>query len=78
MNHLINIPRQTPADCLSDEHRAVYTVIEAAQLLSLSRGSAYALVRNGTIPAIRMGNRWVIPKRRFHSWLDGTPESEAN
>jgi excisionase family DNA binding protein len=78
MHNLIDISQHAPAASPSDEQRAVYTVIEAAHLLSLSRGSAYALVRNGTIPAIRMGNRWVIPKRRFHSWLDGTPESEAN
>jgi excisionase family DNA binding protein len=50
--------------------RAVYTVVEVAQLLSLSRGSAYALVRNGTIPAVRLGSRWVVPRTRFHAWLD--------
>nr|WP_182905863.1 helix-turn-helix domain-containing protein [Microbispora sp. H13382] len=47
---------------------------EVARLLSLSRGSAYALVREGTIPALRMGGRWIIPKRRFHAWLDGLTE----
>lgn len=50
--------------------RAVYTVPEVAQLLSLSRGTAYALVRDGTIPALRLGGRWVIPRARFYSWLD--------
>ncbi|MDQ4031275.1 MAG: helix-turn-helix domain-containing protein, partial [Actinomycetota bacterium] len=50
--------------------RAVYTVVEVAQLLSLSRGTAYALVRDGTIPALRLGGRWVIPRARFHAWLD--------
>jgi excisionase family DNA binding protein len=78
MHHPISTSQHAPVESTSDEQRAVYTVIEAAHLLSLSRGSAYALVRNGTIPAIRMGTRWVIPKRRFHSWLDGTSESEAN
>jgi excisionase family DNA binding protein len=50
--------------------RAVYTVVEVAQLLSLSRGTAYALVRDGTIPALRLGSRWVVPRARFHTWLD--------
>jgi excisionase family DNA binding protein len=54
---------------------AVYTVIEVARLLSLSRGSAYALVRAGEIPAKRMGGRWVIPKRRFHAWLDNAEDA---
>jgi excisionase family DNA binding protein len=57
------------------EPRAVYTVTEVAHLLSLSRGSAYALVRDGTIPAQRLGGRWVIPRVRFHAWLDGWKEA---
>ena len=48
----------------------MYTVLEVAQLLSLSRGTAYALVRDGTIPALRLGGRWVVPRARFHAWLD--------
>jgi excisionase family DNA binding protein len=50
--------------------RAAYTVPEAARLLGLSRGNAYALVRAGAIPAMRIGGRWIVPKHRFHSWLD--------
>lgn len=53
--------------------RAVYTVPEVADLLCLSRGSTYAMLRTGQIPALRLGSRWVIPKRRFHSWLDDQP-----
>ena len=51
--------------------RAVYTVKEISDLLSLSLGGTYQLVRDGTIPALKLGGRWVIPKKRFHSWLDG-------
>ena len=54
--------------------RAVYTVKEVARMLSLSLGGTYALVRDGTIPAHKMGNRWIVPKRRFHAWLDGLTE----
>jgi excisionase family DNA binding protein len=50
--------------------RAVYTVREVADLLSLSTGSTYALVRAGEIPARKLGGRWVIPKQRFHDWLN--------
>lgn len=55
---------------VSDVHRAVYTVLEVAKLLSLSRGNTYAMVRSGEIPALKLGSRWVIPRRRFHEWLD--------
>jgi excisionase family DNA binding protein len=54
-----------------DPHRLTYTVDEAAYLLNLSRGLAYQYVREGVIPAERIGRRWVIPRRRFHAWLDG-------
>lgn len=50
--------------------RAAYTVREVADLLGLSTGTTYALVRSGDIPARRMGGRWIVPKRRFHRWLD--------
>lgn len=56
--------------------RAVYTVTEVAQLLGLSRSVTYDLVREGTIPAQRLGRRWVIPKGRFESWLAGTQDGD--
>jgi excisionase family DNA binding protein len=45
------------------EH-AVYTVHEVSVLLGLSVGSTYALVRDGTIPAFRLGGRWAISRLR--------------
>ncbi|MCG8915388.1 helix-turn-helix domain-containing protein [Actinokineospora sp. PR83] len=51
-----------------------YTVTQVAEMLGLSRGGTYECVRNGTIPAIRLGNRWVVPCKRFHAWLDNLPE----
>jgi excisionase family DNA binding protein len=48
-----------------------YTVDEVAEMLGLARGTAYARVQDGSIPAVRMGRRWVIPKASFNSWLNG-------
>jgi len=42
--------------------RLVYTVDEAAKLLGISRPTAFAGVRKGTIPSIRVGRRWLVPK----------------
>ena len=39
------------------------TVERAGQLLGISRGLAYELVRRGDIPAIRLGRRLVVPTR---------------
>jgi excisionase family DNA binding protein len=57
-----------------DPNRLTYTVTEAAYLLNLSRGLAYQYVREGIIPAERIGRRWVVPRGRFHAWLDGQQE----
>jgi excisionase family DNA binding protein len=54
-----------------DTAALTYTVDEVARLLNLSRGATYERVRDGSIPAQRMGRRWLIPRRRFHAWLDG-------
>ncbi len=48
-----------------------YSVDEVAALLGIARGVAYESVRTGEIPATRVGRRWLIPRRRFHAWLDG-------
>ncbi len=42
--------------------RLTLTVEEAAQLLGISRGSAYAAARAGDIPAIRVGRRLLVPR----------------
>ena len=48
-----------------------YSVDEVTALLGIARGVAYESVRTGEIPATRVGRRWLIPRRRFHAWLDG-------
>ena len=59
---------------LIDTTRLTYTVDEVAYLLSLSRGITYQYVRDGVIPAERLGRRWLVPRKRFHAWLDGQKE----
>jgi excisionase family DNA binding protein len=54
----------------------VYTVKEVAGLLGLSLGGAYALVTDGTIPAKKLGGRWVISKKRFHAWLEDDDQAD--
>ncbi len=46
------------------------TVERAGQLLGISRGLAYDLVRRGEIPAIRLGRRLVVPARAIDELLN--------
>jgi excisionase family DNA binding protein len=64
-----------PTDAATiDTTRLTYTVDEVAQLLNLSRGITYQYVRDGVIPAERIGRRWLVPRKRLHDWLDGRRE----
>jgi excisionase family DNA binding protein len=59
----------------SNEQAAVLTVEEAAQLLRISRGSAYEAVRAGTIPSVRVGRSLRVPRHALEKML--SPGSEA-
>ncbi len=41
--------------------RVTLSVEEAAEVLGISRGHAYAAVKDGEIPSIRLGDRLLIP-----------------
>ena len=59
---------------MNSNQSLTYSVDEVAALLGIARGVAYESVRNGEIPATRVGRRWLVPRRRFHAWLDGTAD----
>lgn len=41
--------------------RRTWTVDEAAEILGISRASAYAYAKSGDLPTIRMGRRLLVP-----------------
>ncbi len=54
-----------------DPHdRATITVTEAAHVLGISRSTAYELVHAGTLPALRLGRRIVVPTHALEELLD--------
>jgi excisionase family DNA binding protein len=65
-----------PSQYRKRTERDTYTVAEVCARLGLSLGGTYELVRDGTIPARKLGGRWVIPKKRFHAWLDGVENDD--
>jgi excisionase family DNA binding protein len=54
--------------------KLTYTVTEAAELLGISRSSAYECVRRGEIPSLTLGRRVVIPRRALEALLAVEPE----
>ena len=49
--------------------RTTITVEEAAPILGVGRSAAYAAVRDGEIPAIRVGRRLIVPVGRLRQLL---------
>ena len=49
------------------------TVDEVAAYLRISRGLAFAAVRNGTLPGVRVSRRILVPRRQLEALLDGGP-----
>ena len=43
-------------------------------VLGISISSAYELMHEKDFPAIRIGNRLVVPKEKFISWIDRKSE----
>lgn len=48
----------------------VLTVDEVAVFLRISRGLAFAAVRDGTIPHVRVGRRILVPRSALEALLD--------
>jgi excisionase family DNA binding protein len=56
-------------EALAEAEPAVYQVMDVARLLGISKNHAYLMLNSGTIPAIRLGRRLVIPRAAFDAWL---------
>lgn len=55
---------------MTENNPLTYDVPTAAQLLGVSRSTAYEAVRRGEIPAIRIGTRLLIPQTALHALLN--------
>jgi excisionase family DNA binding protein len=49
--------------------RATFSVEEFAEIFGLSRNSAYAAAGNGTVTAVRIGRRLIIPRAAIERLL---------
>lgn len=51
--------------------KLTYSIQEAAELIGISKSYMYELARQGKVPVLKLGNKRVIPKERFHKWVNG-------
>jgi excisionase family DNA binding protein len=50
--------------------RKTYTIEEVAEQLGISRVKAYEAAREGKIPTMRFGKRWIVPAAAFDRMLN--------
>ena len=48
-----------------------------AKVLGVSISSAYELMHEDGFPALRIGNRIVVPKEKFRRWVDAQTGGDA-
>ena len=58
--------------------RMTITVGEAAEMLGISRTSAYLCARRQEIPTVRLGRRVLVPVARFMALLEDDPPTDEN
>lgn len=46
-----------------------YTPQEVAKLMGIRPETVYFMIRNGELPALRVGSRFKILKDDFHEWI---------
>jgi excisionase family DNA binding protein len=56
--------------------KEVLTIAETAEVLGINVNTAYRAVRSGEIPALRFGDRLVVPRVRLDALLKGDGEGE--
>ena len=54
----------------SMQESRTYKIEDIAKILSISRTSAYGLVKEGHFHSVRIGNAIRISKKSFDEWLD--------
>ena len=57
--------------------KKVLTIMEAAEELGISKGSAYEAARSGKIPTLRIGRRLIVPRAAFDRMLEQAGKPEA-
>ena len=48
----------------------ILTIPQVAEALGVGKKAAYALVRNHIIPALHVGNKFLIPKKGLEDYIE--------
>lgn len=64
-----------PQPTMKDNLPLLLTPASAAELLSISRSSAYEMIASGELPSIKLRGRTRIPRTDLERWIDEQREA---
>lgn len=50
--------------------KLTFSVQEAAEIIGVGYTKMYQLVRSDSVPNIKLGKRYIIPKDKFIAWVN--------
>ena len=53
-----------------------YSLSEIQEILGISRGTVYTLLKRNLFHYVRIGNRIRVSRKSFDAWLDGIQKEE--
>jgi excisionase family DNA binding protein len=59
---------QASADGLANSPSSRITVLEIARRLNIGRQAVYTMLKQGFIPGLRIGRRWIITRHAYQQW----------
>ena len=59
---------QPRADGLADSPSSRISVPEIARRLNVGRLAVYSMLKQGIIPGVRLGRRWIITRHAYLAW----------
>jgi excisionase family DNA binding protein len=58
-----------------DRSPELMTIDEVSKFLCVHRSTVYRLVRNGELPAFKVGDQWRFNKSQVDQWLSGIQQT---
>jgi excisionase family DNA binding protein len=59
---------QASADGLADSPSSRISVLEIARRLNIGRLAVYSMLKQGIIPGVRLGRRWIVTRHAYEQW----------
>jgi len=61
-----------------EQYEPLLTISDLREILNIGRNAAYDLLKQGAIPAFRIGRNWKIPKDAVISYINQWKESQLS